>query len=181
MTFCMILPILRIFSMERNIFKDHYNKYQWKKWCFGSRSCYCYTELNIDRSCTWGMLHISFHCLSCPGSCVNLQLQNWRLELPFISFNNHTTSSNIHIDQCVEIIKWKWNVLSHDSALVRLYWPWDNLDYWGEFCYEACPWCRIDPSTCWPAVHYHCTTDTHRLKYWRFIASLLSPTTTMHH
>ena len=49
-------------------------------------------------------------------------------------------------------------VLGHDSALLRLYWARDNLGEWDEFCYESCPWPRINRSTCWPAVQ-HCTTD----------------------
>ena len=35
-------------------------------------------------------------------------------------------------------------VLGHNSACPRL--------YWDEFWHESCPWCRIDRSTCWPAV-----------------------------
>ena len=35
---------------------------------------------------------------------------------------------------------------------VRLYWAGDNLGEWDESCYESCPWCRIDHSTCWPVV-----------------------------
>ena len=42
-------------------------------------------------------------------------------------------------------------VLGHNSALVRLYWAGDNLSKCDEFCYESCPWCRIDRSACWPA------------------------------
>ena len=42
-------------------------------------------------------------------------------------------------------------VLGHDSAL-RLYLTGDNLGECDEFCNESCPWCRIDRSTCWPAV-----------------------------
>ena len=37
---------------------------------------------------------------------------------------------------------------------VRLYWAWDNLGYWNLICYESCPWCRIDRSTCWSAVQH---------------------------
>ena len=44
------------------------------------------------------------------------------------------------------------DVLCHDSALLRLYWDGDNLGDRDEFCYEPCPWHRIDPSNCWPAV-----------------------------
>ena len=42
-------------------------------------------------------------------------------------------------------------VLGHDSALVRLVrlgTTWTNE----KVCYETCPWCRINHSTCWPAV-----------------------------
>ena len=42
-------------------------------------------------------------------------------------------------------------VLGHDSELVELYWAGDNLSEWDVFCYESCPWCRIDRVTCWPA------------------------------
>ena len=35
---------------------------------------------------------------------------------------------------------------------VRLSWARDYLGKWDEFCYESCPWCRIDRSTCWFAV-----------------------------
>ena len=42
--------------------------------------------------------------------------------------------------------KWMNGVLSYDSALSSYTGPgttWDN----DEFCYETCPWCRIDHST----------------------------------
>ena len=48
--------------------------------------------------------------------------------------------------------QWMIVALGHDSALLRLYWAGENLDEWDEFCYESCPWRRIDHSTCWPAV-----------------------------
>ena len=35
---------------------------------------------------------------------------------------------------------------------VWLYWAGKNLGKWDEFCFESCPWYRIDLSTCWPAV-----------------------------
>ena len=45
-------------------------------------------------------------------------------------------------------------------CIVRLYSAWENLGVWVEFCYESCPWCRIDRSTCWPAVR--CTSTVPR-------------------
>ena len=35
---------------------------------------------------------------------------------------------------------------------VRLYWARNNPGYWDEFWYEWWPGCRINHSTCWPAV-----------------------------
>ena len=43
-------------------------------------------------------------------------------------------------------------VLSPRLFTVRIYWAEDNLGEWDEFCYESCPWRRIDHSTCWPVV-----------------------------
>ena len=36
----------------------------------------------------------------------------------------------------------------------RLYWVGDNLSKLDEIYYESCSWCRIDHSTCWPAVQF---------------------------
>ena len=43
-------------------------------------------------------------------------------------------------------------VLYMYRVLLRLYWAGDNLGAWNEFCYESCPWCRFDHSTCWLVV-----------------------------
>ena len=40
---------------------------------------------------------------------------------------------------------------------VRLYWAGNNLGESDEFCYDSCPWRRIDRSHCWPVVQ-HATT-----------------------
>ena len=48
--------------------------------------------------------------------------------------------------------EWMNSVLGHDSALLNLYWAGVNLGEWDEFCYEACPWRRIDRSSCRPAI-----------------------------
>ena len=37
---------------------------------------------------------------------------------------------------------------------VRLNCTGDNLGEWDEFCYKTCPRCRINRSTCWPAVRH---------------------------
>ena len=64
----------------------------------------------------------------------------------------------IIVCNCIELCKLNKQdpgmngVIGHDSALIRLYWAGDNLGEWDESCYEACPWCRINRSICWPAV-----------------------------
>ena len=52
------------------------------------------------------------------------------------------------------LLQMKWNdwCFSPRFCTVRLNWAGDNLGEWHEFCYEPCPWYRIDRSTCWPAV-----------------------------
>ena len=64
--------------------------------------------------------------------------------------NYHTNHRLVTI---VPTIDWMndWYLLQY-SALLRLYWAWDNLGQWDEFCYEPCQWHKIDRSTCWPAV-----------------------------
>ena len=59
-------------------------------------------------------------------------------------------------------------VFGHDSALQGIYWAEENLGEWDECCYETCPWCRIDHSTCWPAVH-HATTELRMPLYEEYI------------
>ena len=48
--------------------------------------------------------------------------------------------------------KWMNGVTGHESALLRLYWAGDKMCEYYKFCYEPCPWRRIDRSTCWPAA-----------------------------
>ena len=60
------------------------------------------------------------------------------------------------------LIQMKWNDWCFRPwfCTARLYWAAAILGEWDEFCYEYCPWCRIDRSICWPVVqHYHCTMD----------------------
>ena len=59
---------------------------------------------------------------------------------------------NSHVDDLFNewMNEWMIGVLGHDSA--PLYCAGDNLGEYDEFCYESCPWCRIDRSTFWPAV-----------------------------
>ena len=57
--------------------------------------------------------------------------------------------------------EWMKGVLGHDSALLKLYWAGDNQGEWDDFCYESCPWSRIDRSTCWSAVQ--CATTVPRM------------------
>ena len=54
----------------------------------------------------------------------------------------------------LHIWNWKWNewCFRPQFCTARLYWVGDNLGEWDKFCYESCPWRRIDHSTCWPAV-----------------------------
>ena len=45
--------------------------------------------------------------------------------------------------------EWYFRVL---FCILRLYKAVNNLGQWDEFYYESCNWCRINCSTCWPAV-----------------------------
>ena len=53
----------------------------------------------------------------------------------------------------------KWNHWCYRPRFctVMLYWAGDNLGERDEFCYESCPWCRLDRMTWWSAVQ-HATT-----------------------
>ena len=61
---------------------------------------------------------------------------------------------------------WRGNekicVLGHNSAVVRLNRAGDNIGWWDEFRYESCPWCRMDRSTCWPAVRLYDESITYK-------------------
>ena len=57
---------------------------------------------------------------------------------------------------------------------VRLYWAWDNLGEWDEFCYESYLWYRIDYSTFWPVVQR--TTTVPRmppLVWWKILLNVV--------
>ena len=55
------------------------------------------------------------------------------------------------------------------SCAVRLHWAGDNEII---FCYESCPWCRIDRSTCWPSAQ-SATTIPWTSPHWCWILIVL--------
>ena len=78
-------------------------------------------------------------CNGCPHIVV--QLNGWTMLI--------WTPSNTMIDWCFR----------PRFCTVSLYSAGDNLGEWDVFCYESCPWRRIDHLTCWPVVQ-HATTST---------------------
>ena len=71
-------------------------------------------------------------------------------------------------------------VLGHNSAFVRrLYWDGDNRGKWDEFCYESCPWSRINLLTCWAAVQRATTVPGCPLKL-KNVSEIRKVNTTQH-
>ena len=72
-----------------------------------------------------------------------------------------------------ELITKKWNdwCFKPRFCTVRQYWAGDNLGKWDEFCFESCPWRRINRSTWWPVVQCNnkeercCVTQLSLLAY----------------
>ena len=77
--------------------------------------------------------------------------RRWTAVCRHTSFSGtHPTSCLLHenTEESLNNSEWMNGVLGNDSALLRLYWAEDNLGQWDEFCYESCPWCRIDSLAC---------------------------------
>ena len=92
----------------------------------------------------------------------NIDMLNWMMiEYSYVLFVWCFTKNKIHWWTHKESMN---GILGDDSALLRLYWAGDNLDECDEFCYESCPWRRIDGSIYWlvsslARCHVYCTTD----------------------
>ena len=111
----------------------------------------------VRASGTWlyDMMHPDGQCADSNNSLCNYLERSWCLLMKWLVLSNayysHCEFLFGRLNQSVERFYKQMNgVLGHDSAL-RLNWAGDNLGEWEEFCYES--WRRIDPSTCWPAVH----------------------------
>ena len=93
-----------------------------------------------------------------PVTCSDrLGTRGWLLQTQIKVQTQQTTESILRLCLVVMMQNQMNGVLGHDSTLVRLYWAGTNLGEWDKLCYESRPWCRVDRSTCWPAVQ-HATT-----------------------